>query len=551
MLVNLDNVVLNDEEDFAALLEASERRAVSGAIQTGEIVAINDEYAMVAVPNEKSEAALRLSEIQDENGNLLFKQGDKIEVFVTSGRGGRPSASYKKALKMHKIVEKIAELADDYKDKIIEAKVIKKNKGGFILEYDGVDVFMPRRDSAVREDDKAIGRTYKVAIVNLDKENNSIVVSRKRFFELDDANRQNMSSKLLENDGVQNGVVAKIAPFGIFVDIGGIEGLVHYTELSHKGPVNPAKNFKEGDAVVVKVLGYDEKKRRLSLSMKALGDDPWKEIEKELEVGYAIKVMVSNIEAYGAFVDLGNDIEGFLHISEISWDKNIKHPSQYLSVGQEIDVEIIEIDTTNKKLRVSLKRLLDKPFTQFTKTHQVGEIVKGKIVTLTDFGAFVKFDGVDGLLHNEDAFWDKELKCKNEFKVGDEIEVKIIKIDKENEHISLSKKLLDHSPAKEFAKSHKVDDVVIGKVIDVKDFGVFVKIDEMEALIRNDDIYPLKKEEISAGQEIECVIAHIDEENNKVRASIKRLERQKEKETLKAFNSEEKITLGDKLKNRL
>lgn len=551
MLVNLDNVVLNDEEDFAALLEASERRAVSGAIQTGEIVAINDEYAMVAVPNEKSEAALRLSEIQDENGNLLFKQGDKIEVFVTSGRGGRPSASYKKALKMHKIVEKIAELADDYKDKIIEAKVIKKNKGGFMLEYDGVDVFMPRRDSAVREDDKAIGRTYKVAIVNLDKENNSIVVSRKRFFELDDANRQNMSSKLLENDGVQNGVVAKIAPFGIFVDIGGIEGLVHYTELSHKGPVNPAKNFKEGDAVVVKVLGYDEKKRRLSLSMKALGDDPWKEIEKELEVGYAIKVMVSNIEAYGAFVDLGNDIEGFLHISEISWDKNIKHPSQYLSVGQEIDVEIIEIDTTNKKLRVSLKRLLDKPFTQFTKTHQVGEIVKGKIVTLTDFGAFVKFDGVDGLLHNEDAFWDKEFKCKNEFKVGDEIEVKIIKIDKENERISLSKKLLDHSPAKEFAKSHKVDDVVIGKVIDVKDFGVFVKIDEMEALIRNDDIYPLKKEEISAGQEIECVIAHIDEENNKVRASIKRLERQKEKETLKAFNSEEKITLGDKLKNRL
>ena len=551
MLVNLDNVVLNDEEDFAALLEASERRAVSGAIQTGEIVAINDEYAMVAVPNEKSEAALRLSEIQDENGNLLFKQGDKIEVFVTSGRGGRPSASYKKALKMHKIVEKIAELADDYKDKIIEAKVIKKNKGGFILEYDGVDVFMPRRDSAVREDDKAIGRTYKVAIVNLDKENNSIVVSRKRFFELDDANRQNMSSKLLENDGVQNGVVAKIAPFGIFVDIGGIEGLVHYTELSHKGPVNPAKNFKKGDAVVVKVLGYDEKKRRLSLSMKALGDDPWKEIEKELEVGYAIKVMVSNIETYGAFVDLGNDIEGFLHISEISWNKNIKHPSQYLSVGQEIDVEIIEIDTTNKKLRVSLKRLLDKPFTQFTKTHQVGEIVKGKIVTLTDFGAFVKFDGVDGLLHNEDAFWDKELKCKNEFKVGDEIEVKIIKIDKENERISLSKKLLDHSPAKEFAKSHKVDDVVIGKVIDVKDFGVFVKIDEMEALIRNDDIYPLKKEDISAGQEMECVIAHIDEENNKVRASIKRLERQKEKETLKAFNSEEKITLGDKLKNRL
>lgn len=220
-------------------------------------------------------------------------------------------------------------------------------------------------------------------------------------------------------------------------------------------------------------------------------------------------------------------------------------------MGQEIDVEIIEIDTESKRLRVSLKRLLDKPFAKFAKTHQVGEIIKGKIATLTDFGAFVKLDGVDGLLHNEDAFWDKELKCKNEFKVSDEIEVKIIKIDKENERISLSKKLLDHSPAKEFAKTHKVDDVVNAKVIDVKDFGVFVKIDEMEALIRNDDIYPLKKDEIVSGQKIECVITHIDEENNKVRASIKRLERQKEKETLKAFNAEEKITLGDKLKNRL
>lgn len=539
------------EDDFAALLEASEKRGSGGAIQIGEIVAINDEYAMIAVENEKLEAAMRIGEISDENGVLLFKQGDKIEVFVTPGRGGRPSASYKKALKSKKIVEKIAELEGNFQDKIIEAKLIRKNKGGFILEYDDVDVFMPRRDSAIREDDKAVGRVFKVAIVGLDKENNSIIVSRKRFFELDDKVRQEMSGKLLGNDGAQKGIVKKIAPFGIFVDVEGVEGLVHYTELSHKGPINPAKNFKEGDEVMVKVLGYDEKKRRLSLSMKALGDDPWKEIEKELEVGYAIKVTVSNIEAYGVFVDLGNDIEGFLHISEISWDKNIQHPSSYLSVGQEIDVEIIEIDTINKKLRVSLKKLLDKPFVKFAKTHQVGEVLKGSVATLTDFGAFIKLDGVDGLLHNEDAFWDKSLKCKDELKVGDELEVKIIKIDKENERISLSKKLLEHSPAREFGKSHKVDDMVKGEVIDVKDFGVFIKIDDMEALIRNDDIYPLKKEEINVGDEIECVIAHIDEENNKVRASVRRLERQKEKETLKAFNTEEKMTLGDKLKNRL
>ena len=202
-------------------------------------------------------------------------------------------------------------------------------------------------------------------------------------------------------------------------------------------------------------------------------------------------------------------------------------------------------------MRVSLKKLLDKPFVKFAKTHQVGSIIKGKVATLTDFGAFIKLDGVDGLLHNEDAYWDKSRKCKDEFKEGDEVEVKIIKIDRENERISLSRRALLDSPAKEFAKTHKIDDVVKGAVIDIKDFGIFVKIDKMEALIRNEDIYPLKKEEIKVGDEISCVIAHIDEENNKVRASIKRLERQKEKETLKAFNSDEKMTLGDKLKNRL
>ncbi|TLE01885.1 30S ribosomal protein S1 [Helicobacter japonicus] len=550
MLVNLCDAV-EGEEEFVSLLQASENRVIEGAIQNGEIVEIGDEYAMVAIANEKREAKLRVSEITDKDGNVLFKKNDKIEVFVSPSRQG-PIASYVKAQKMKRVAEKIAQLADDYKDKVIEAKVIKKNKGGYIMEYDGIDVFMPRRDSAIREDSKVAGKTYKVAIIKIDKENNSIIVSRKRFFEIDDEKRKEISNKLLANNAVQKGIVTKIAPFGIFVDVEGIEGLVHYTELSHKGPINPEKKFKLGDKVEVKVLGFDEKKRRLSLSMKALSDDPWTEIEKELEVGYAIKVSVSNIESYGAFVDLGNDIEGFLHISEISWDKNIKHPSRYLKEGQEIDVEIIEIDTKNRRLRVSLKKLLEKPFAQFIKAYQVGSIIKGKVATLTDFGAFIKLGSVDGLLHNEDAYWDKNIKCKDKLKEGDEIEVKIIKIDKENEKISLSQKALLRSPAKEFAQKHKVDEIVKGKVIDIKDFGIFVKIDEMEALIRNEDIYPLKKEEIKLDEEISCVIAHIDEENNKVRASVKKLERQKEKEALKAFsNSEEKMTLGDKLKNRL
>ena len=234
-----------------------------------------------------------------------------------------------------------------------------------------------------------------------------------------------------------------------------------------------------------------------------------------------------------------------MHISEISWDKNIKHPGDFLKVGDEIDVEVIEIDPTNRRLRVSLKSLLEKPFDNFAKQHKANDIIKGKVATLTDFGAFVNLGEVDGLLHNEDAFWDKGTKCKDVFKVGEEIEVRIIKIDNTNQRISLSKKALE-------GKAHKVDDIVKGKVIDCKDFGVFIDVDGMDALIRNEDLYPLKKEEIEQGAEIECVIVSIDKQSNRVRVSVRKLEKQKQKEEIQAFNSaDDKMTLGDKLKGKI
>ena len=216
----------------------------------------------------------------------------------------------------------------------------------------------------------------------------------------------------------------------MFVDVGGVDGLVHYSEISYKGPVNPSSLYKEGDKVLVKVISYDNEKRHLSLSIKAATPDPWEEIISDgLEVGDTIKVTVSNIEPYGAFVDLGNDIEGFLHISEISWDKNIKNPKDHISEGQEVDVEVIEIDAKGHRLRVSLKNLLPKPFDEFKAKFKEGDVVKGVVTTITNFGAFVRVGCVEGLLHNEDASWDRNDKCKDMFKAGDELEVKIIKID--------------------------------------------------------------------------------------------------------------------------
>lgn len=549
MLVILDDI--EDNGEFAKLLEESQRDRETGQIKTGKVIAVKEEGLLIDV-GEKVEGFLGLSEVADKDGNIPFKVGDSLEVFVSAGRGERPSVSYKKAIKVAKMQEKIKELGSNFKDIIIEGKITRKNKGGYVVESEGVEYFMPRASAAIKESSKTIGQKIKACIIDVRPDENSIILSRRRFFEIDDEKQAEGIGKLLEEkDKIFDGVVKSVTSFGMFVEVDGVKGLVHYTEISHRGPVNTSKLYKEGDEVKLKVVGYDEEKKRLSFSIKATTIDPWKEVQKELKKGYAIKVIVSNIEPYGAFVDIGNDIEGFLHVSEISWSKDIKHPGDYLKVGEEIDVEVIEIDPINRRLRVSLKNLLEKPFDSFAKTHKVDDIVKGKVATLTDFGAFISLGQVDGLLHNEDAFWEKGTKCKDAFKVGEEVEVRIIKIDTANKRISLSRRALEESPAEAFGKKHGVDSVIKGSVIDIKDFGVFIAVDGMDVLIKNEDLYPLKKEEIKEGDEIECVILSIDKYANRVRASVKRLEKQKQKDEIRAFNSDEKMTLGDKLKDKI
>ena len=548
MRVNLDNLECFDsEEDFATLFEASQKEEKGGLLQEAIIVKITDESVMVDV-GEKVEGRFPISEIQDNKGELLFKENDKIEVFVSKSGGERFSVSYLKALKFKKIQEKIKELGQDYKDKVITAKIVKKNRGGVLLEADGVEYFMPKYQASLKEDK---GRVIEVCVIGVRPDENSIIVSRKRFFELNHKNQSENAKKIADKKEPLDGIVRRITSFGMFVAVDDVEGLVHYTEITHKGPVNPAKFYKEGDAVKVKVIAFDEEKNRLSFSIKALHEDPWKEVVKELQVGYAIKVVVSNIEPYGVFVDVGNDLEGFLHISEISWSKDIKHPSDFLSLGQEIDVEVIEIDTEARRLRVSLKKLLEKPFDKFSRAHKEGDIVTGKIATITDFGAFINLGEIDGLLRNEDAFWDKSKRCKDCLEVGNTLEVKIMKIDSSAEKVSLSLKALEESPVNIFSKKYNVDDVVEGEVIDIKHFGVFIDIDGIDVLIRNEDLFGVIKEDLKKGDKLKAAIAFIDKENNKVRASMKRLERQREREEIKNFNSDDKMTLGDKLKGQL
>ncbi|MBE9828408.1 30S ribosomal protein S1 [Campylobacter concisus] len=540
-----------EDIDFAAMLEESFKKTEEDS--DAKIVSINGDEVLIDV-GKKSEGILNVSEITDANGNLTHKVGDTIKVVITGSRNGRPIVSHKKALRKEK-VKAFIEAYDPESSDEIEVKVVGKNKGGFIAQdANGVEFFLPRTHSGFKNAEGVVGKSYKVRVIKVDKEENSIVVSRKKILDDDRKKRKEALSSIVENDNVIEGTVKKITTYGMFVDVGGVDGLVHYSEISYKGPVNPSSLYKEGDKVLVKVISYDNEKRHLSLSIKAATPDPWEEIINDgLEVGDTIKVTVSNIEPYGAFVDLGNDIEGFLHISEISWDKNIKNPKDHINEGQEIDVEVIEIDAKGHRLRVSLKNLLPKPFDEFKAKHKESDVVKGVVTTITNFGAFVRVGCVEGLLHNEDASWDRNDKCKDMFKAGDELEVKIIKIDSAEQKVSLSLKDLKQSPVQAFADKFNVGDIVKGTIRDIKDFGVFVELgDNVDALIRKEDLGSVDVSILKIGDEIEAAIAFIDEKKNRIRLSIRRLAKQKEREVLNEINdNDDKVTLGDIIKEQL
>ena len=538
------------DEDFATLLEESFKKESNGSLCEGEIVNIKDNEVLVDV-RKKSDGVMDISEITANDGSLKYKIGDKIEVLITGSRGGRPIVSHKKALAKSKVADFIAKY-DENAENLFEVKIASKNKGGYVAyDENGVEFFIPR--SQMRETN--VGTITKVKVIKVDAEENSIVASKRRISDAGRKERKEALEQIAARTGeVVTGVIKKITSYGMFVDVGGADGLVHYKEISYKGPINPASLYKEGDSVDVKIISYDKDKKHLSLSIKAAQPDPWSEIKEGLSVGDAIRVTVSNIEPYGAFVDLGNDVEGFLHISEISWDKNISNPKDFIKEGESIDVEVIEINHDTRRLRVSLKNLLAKPFDEFKAEHKAGDILKGEIVSTTEFGAFVKIPTkssfVEGLLHNEDASWDRGKRCKDFLKVGEKIEVKLIKIDDKAGKISLSLKELQDSPIADFASKHSVGDKVTGSIKDVKDFGAFVElVGGVEALIRKEDA----TDELSVGASIEAAIADIDKSKARIRLSQKKLRVQKEREALDKFNaaSDDKITIGDIIKEQL
>ena len=556
----------NNTENFEKLLDqySPSRELKHNEVIEGEIVEINENDGVVLISiGGKREPRFPISEIQDKNGKLLFKKGDKINVVVIKKNG--PKISYKKYIEQ----VKTRRFIENYGSENLIGFVINGNiklitRQGYWIEQNGVTFYMHHKNAFLTSSDKLQevekrrlqqDRKVRAKIIAVDKKNNLIIVSRKKYIKDEIKKRQDYIKQAKEADAVQ-GRIIKIHNDKLILDLEGVsKGVIYADEVSHRGKINLQRRFRVNDVVEAKVIDYNEEERILILSIKATTIDPWLEIQEQIEKGDIIEVTVTNIEHYGAFVDVGNEAEGFLHISEIAWDKKISHPSDYIKVGDIIEVEVVEVDPKAHRLRVSRKKLLPKPFELFRQKYSKGDIVTGKVTNLTDFGAFIKIDMVEGLLRNHDLDWNRGTKCKDVLKKDEEIKVKITNIDVEREKISLSRKALLDTPVQIFAKKHRVGNIVQGTIRDIKDFGVFVTISEnVDALIRNEDMPPKYKEELVKGQEIEGMIIALDSRRDRIRLSIKRLEKAKEQQLLKAINAQnndKSNSLGDILKEKL
>ena len=506
------NETIETTENFGEILNAFENEQKKRKVKNGMIMSMDEGTVFVDV-GEKVEGVLPKKEILDNEGNLLFKVGDKIPVVVKKQRTTKGEAvlSYKMALNDLKRKE----FLDKFKEgDIVEVTITELNKGGFVAKNsDDVEFFIPKSESGLKLQKEHIGEKVKAKIIEIKK--NGVVLSIKQFINERKAEREKFVESIKDKE--INGIVRNLKKEGVVIEFeNGWTGFVPKEEVSHK-KVNHFAVLKRDQDVEVKLLDPD----KMLFSIKATQPDPWQEvIDSELENGDEILVTVTNIREYGAFVDIGNGVEGFLHISEISWNSNAKI-EDLLNVGDEINVEVTDLDIENRRLRVSYKTLLPKPSEKFAQNYNEGDIVEGKVVNLTDIGGFIDVDGTICLLPNRFVSWTKGEKAKDVLNIDDVYDFQVVSIDAENNKIILSKKDAEDSPYEAFAKQYSLGDSVEGTLKNIADFGIFVSLgDGVEALIRKAD---LEKDisKYSVDEEVEGKIVELDVENKRVKLSQK------------------------------
>jgi small subunit ribosomal protein S1 len=543
--------------DFQEILESTIKDLKEGEIVQGEIIQITSEHAIVDV-GYKSEGRIPIAQFKDREGNVTVKVGDSVQVYLEQWEDddGEIVLSKDKAdqLRVWEEINKVIE-----KDGVIEGKVNALIKGGLAVDI-GVQAFLPGSQvdlHPVRDLSTLLGKTFKFKVLKFNKKRGNIVLSRRALLEKEREKLRKETISTLKEGDIIEGTVKNITDYGIFVDLGGIDGLLHITDISWGRVTNPAEMFKVGEKIKVKVINFDRENERVSLGYKQIRPDPWSKVEEKYPVGARIKGRIVNITNYGAFIELEEGIEGLIHISEMSWIKKMKHPSQLLSIGDVVEAMVLDLDVQRKRISLSLKQLELNPWVIMEEKYPPGTVIEGKVKNVTDFGIFIGFDeGIDGLVHISDISWTQKIKHPSElYKKGQEVRAVVLSIDKENERFSLGIKQLEKDPWEDIHERFQRGQHVTGTVTNVASFGIFLELGEgIEGLVHISELGEIKAQNIKSGEQLSAVVTNIDRKGRKMSLSIKDLRDMAEKEDVAAFmKSQEKepSVLAEKLREHL
>jgi small subunit ribosomal protein S1 len=485
-------VFLADDEDFDALYEESVKGFRDQDIVSGKVTEITRDYVTVDI-GFKSDCLITVNEFQNSEGVLEVEVGDTVEVYVEALEADEDGITYLSKRKAEKVRtwEKIGDIYEE--DGIVRGTIVARIKGGLSVDI-GVKAFLPGSQvdlRPVRNLDKLLGEDFDFKVLKFNQKRGNIVLSRRVLLEIDRDEKRLKTLEILQEGALIKGYVKNITDYGVFVDLGGVDGLLHITDMTWGRIVHPSEMFEIGDEVEVVVLKYFPEDQKVSLGLKQKAQNPWEMVADKFAVGTKITGKIVSLTDYGAFIEIEPGVEGLIHVSEMSWTKRVRHPSKVVELGQMVDAIVKDLDVDRKRISLSIKEVLENPWKLALDRYPVGCIVKGSVRNVTDFGIFIGLDeGIDGLVHVSDISW-KQRQCKpSEFaNKGDEIEVKVLNIDVDQERLSLGIKQLTEDPWKDLDEKSPLGSIISGTVVNLTDFGIFVEVsDGVEGLVHISEI---------------------------------------------------------------
>jgi len=552
-------------ESFAEMFEQSIRDEdfKEGDIVRGRVISVTGDYVIVDI-GFKSEGQIPVDEFIGTDGQVHVAEGDDVEVLLESKEDeeGLIVLSKEKADKL-KVWDEISAACE--RDELIEGTITQRVKGGLSVTIrGGVKAFLPGSQvdlRPVRNLDSFISKTFKFKVIKFNKKRGNIVLSRRVLLEKERAELKASTLEKLKEDTVVEGVVKNLTEYGAFIDLGGIDGLLHITDMSWGRVNHPSEMFQVGDKVKVKVLKYNADTERVSLGLKQITEDPWTHAEEKYPVGAQVGGKVVSLKDYGAFVELEEGIEGLIHVSEMSWTRRIKHPSKVLAIGDQVEAVVLDIDAKNNRISLGMKQLEPNPYETLSEKYPLGTIVGGRVRNIADFGIFVEIEeGIDGLVHISDLSWTQRIKHPSEmFQKGDDVEAVILNIEMEGEKpkISLGIKQLIEDPWDRIPLDYPVGKIIEAKVIKVLDFGAFVELEKgVEGLIHVSEMADERVDDprrlLAPGDTVRAEIITLDTEERKIALSMKAAARQDEVADVQGYKpGGARSTLGDLLKDKL